>query len=154
MPMLGTIIIIIIVVIIIIIDPCRPTSAASNKSPLNQEHEGNLLTSALEEYHEARTLRSQLKAQLIQAIPHCYISELADPDLGYAKVTPREILQHIIANHGEITQQDLTLNLNARKPPGTQTPSLTPYLPTALGAANSPPKATIPSPTWRTFEPS
>jgi hypothetical protein len=64
----------------------------------------------LEVYTEARALRTQIKAQLLQAIPVIYREAIADPDTGYAEVTPAELLTHIMDSYGEITQLELDQN--------------------------------------------
>lgn len=88
--------------------PAIPTYSANaaTRGRQRDQYERNL-----RDYDEARALRNQLKSQLIRAIPEAHRDVLADPDLGYANVTPFDILHHMIETYGEISEQDLQHNL-------------------------------------------
>ena len=66
---------------------------------------------AMDKYNEAKALQKHFKAQMLQAIPKIYISELEDASIGYANVTPAAVLAHIMAEYGVITPKDLAANL-------------------------------------------
>lgn len=71
----------------------------------------------LEIYHNARGVLTQLKQLILQAIPLTYIAELEDEAMGYANVSPQQILAHMVTNYGRITAKDLETNLQQIKRP-------------------------------------
>jgi hypothetical protein len=76
----------------------------------------------VEVYNTWRDLSNQLKKQIIEAVPSIYLSELEDPTLGFATVTPRAILTHLVTNYGQISHKDLEENhtqLQAKWDPDT-----------------------------------
>jgi hypothetical protein len=86
--------------------------AAAARDGLKDEYK-----EAMDEYNEARALQKHLKAQMIQAIPKIYISELEDAAIGYANVTPAAMLAHLMTEFGVITPKDLAANLENIKRP-------------------------------------
>ena len=62
-------------------------------------------------YLEHRDLNNQIKKLILCAVPHTYLSELADPDLGFSTVSPQQMMAHLVANYGKITHKDLIDNL-------------------------------------------
>jgi hypothetical protein len=68
-------------------------------------------------YEEATALHNQLKAQLLQAIPTCYRAALSKRTIGYANVTPKELLSHMLKRYGKITPLALRENLKALEAP-------------------------------------
>jgi hypothetical protein len=69
------------------------------------------------EYEEYRELFNLTKSQMIQAVPRIYTEELADPQLGYATVSPADILAHLLANYGDIQDSDRVENHKLLKTP-------------------------------------
>lgn len=61
----------------------------------------------LREYHAMET---QLKAQIIAAVSSEFLTALEDPDLGFGKITAKQMLQHLIDEYGSITADDITAN--------------------------------------------
>jgi hypothetical protein len=68
--------------------------------------------SALEIYNNAHSLEKQLKNQIIKAVPRLFIGEFEHPAHGYALVTTRDLLTHLMTHYGRLTAEDLTDNLN------------------------------------------
>jgi hypothetical protein len=68
-------------------------------------------------YMESRDLANQVKRAILQAVPHTYLCELSDPDLGFSNVSPQQMLDHLIQNYGQITHNDLRENLELLKKP-------------------------------------
>jgi hypothetical protein len=95
--------------------PEIPFYSGSSRSTRDRQHAQYKLD--LKEYEEAQTLRNPLKGLLIQATPESYREVLADTTIGYANVTPKDILQHMMDNYGEITEQDLQHNYETLKAP-------------------------------------
>jgi hypothetical protein len=67
---------------------------------------------ALQVYNTAHSLEKQLKNQIIKAVPRLFIGELEHPAHGYALVTTRELLTHLMSNYGKLNADDLQDNLN------------------------------------------
>jgi hypothetical protein len=97
--------------------PTKPAIPSYSSRDSKRDKQRARYKSELQEYQDARALRNQLKAQLIQAIPSSYRAVLAHPVLGYANVTPRAILTHMLDRYGRITEQDLQRNLKALETP-------------------------------------
>jgi hypothetical protein len=97
--------------------PTAPEIPAYSSTNAIRERQLSQYRKDIKEYEAAQALRNQLKALLLRAIPESYREVLADPDLGYVNVTPQDILQHMIKNYGQITEQDLSHNLKALETP-------------------------------------
>ena len=63
-------------------------------------------------YDTSIQVRNKLKLQILVAVPDAYTNALADPLVGYAAVTPAQLLAHLTATYGTITAEDLTANEN------------------------------------------
>jgi hypothetical protein len=59
--------------------------------------------------------RKDLKDQLIKAIPPQFISSLKSPTTGFASISPKDILEYLVENYGNITAKDLRDNLKTIK---------------------------------------
>jgi hypothetical protein len=57
------------------------------------------------------TTEAALKKQLIAAIPGTYINQLKHQVLGFANVTPLQILQHLQQTYGTLTVDELSSNI-------------------------------------------
>ena len=66
----------------------------------------------LQVYNTAHSLEKQLKNQIIKAVPRLFIGKLEHPAHGYALVTTRELLTHLMSNYGKLNAEDLQDNLN------------------------------------------
>ena len=62
-------------------------------------------------YATTTQVTTDLRSQLIAAINNDYIEVLKNELLGYAEVTPAQILAHITASHGTITTDHLDQNM-------------------------------------------
>ena len=91
--------------------PDKPNVPRYAEGVAQRERQKAEYIQALEEYHDARDVQNQLKAQLMQAIPDTYREALADMDLGYSEVTAMDLLDHIVDTYGTITTIDLEANL-------------------------------------------
>ena len=58
-----------------------------------------------------------LKQQILSAIDTSYITRLKDAEVGYAAVTAKQILQHLITKYGTITFEDLAKNTEVLNEP-------------------------------------
>jgi hypothetical protein len=56
------------------------------------------------------SVREELKKQLLNALPNCYLSILEDPIFGYADVTYPTMLSHLQTEYAQITNEDIELN--------------------------------------------
>jgi phytoene dehydrogenase-like protein len=70
-----------------------------------------------EKYNEYVELSTQIKAQMIQAVPPLYLEQLNDEQVGFTNGTPQHIMEHLMATFGEITEIDLENNLQDIKAP-------------------------------------
>jgi hypothetical protein len=95
--------------------PAPPNYAEANQVAIAELKDG--YASAKENYKEAQALYNLLKAQLIQAVPEIYISILADPTLGYANVSPQNMLTHLVTRYAKITAKELQANLEHLQAP-------------------------------------
>jgi hypothetical protein len=68
-------------------------------------------------YEEYQDLSNHTKAMLLQAIPKAYTEALAHAHLGYANVTLKAIMAHLLSKYGDITERDLVDNTNHLKTP-------------------------------------
>lgn len=64
-----------------------------------------------------RDLSNHIKKLLLDAVPLDYLDELAHPDFGFSNVTPKQMLDHLVATYGGITPKDLQDNLQQIKAP-------------------------------------
>lgn len=78
----------------------------ANRDRQKEEHR-----EAVDAYNDKRNLQNQLQKLMIQAIPKVYIATLAHRTLGFANVTPGELLNHLLITYGTIAPQDLEDNL-------------------------------------------
>jgi hypothetical protein len=72
---------------------------------------------AMDTYKETKELYNHLKALLIQAVPEIYISILSDHVLGYANVSPQQLLAHLVDTYGKLTAKELQANLQRLQAP-------------------------------------
>jgi hypothetical protein len=66
-------------------------------------------------------MESRLKQQLLAAIENTYITALEDAEVGFAMVTSKQILQHVITEYGIITLDELAENLEKLNEPWDST---------------------------------
>ena len=78
----------------------------------NRLHKASLVT--FRTYHD---MDKALRNQLIAATPECYIEALSSPTLGFAGVTCLQLLTHLWATYGQITQAELDENEARMKAP-------------------------------------
>ena len=61
------------------------------------------------EYKTCKLLKVELRKQIIAAVSKLYLP-LDDPLFGYNKITPAQMLQHLIAMYGQMTPDELEAN--------------------------------------------
>ena len=97
--------------------PDKPDVPVYANGVAQRERQKTEYQQELEAYHDARNMQSQLKAQLMLAIPDTYREALADIDHGYADVTAMDLLEHVVDTYGTITTIDLEANLQQLETP-------------------------------------
>ena len=95
--------------------PEKPDIPVYAGTAANRDQQKEGYKESLDAYNEARHLQNQLRKLMIQAIPKIYIAELAHIQLGYADVTPKAMLDHLLTTYGTITQKHLEENLKKIK---------------------------------------
>jgi hypothetical protein len=65
---------------------------------------------AMKLYEEAEAVRETLKQQIMQAVPHHFLEEKNDPNVGFTNETPKSLVQYMVTAYGEITMHALYLN--------------------------------------------
>jgi hypothetical protein len=68
-------------------------------------------------YTTHRDLSTHIKQLILTAVPKIYLDALSHPDFGYANVSPRQLLTHLVTTCGQITTMDLRDNLQRIKSP-------------------------------------
>jgi hypothetical protein len=91
--------------------PVPPPLPVLVGNTIQREQQRLQLKEATDLYNDARQLQTQLRHQLVQAVPPVYIAKLKQGDLGLANVTPKEILEHLDVTYGTIQPRDLASNL-------------------------------------------
>jgi hypothetical protein len=79
-------------------------------------------TELMRQWKECRNVDAALKKQLINSVDEIYIQSLRNRMNGYANVTARTMLDHLIQHYGRMQPQDMTANiemLNRRWDPST-----------------------------------
>jgi hypothetical protein len=61
------------------------------------------------DYKTCKQLKVELRKQLIAAVPKLYLPP-DDPLFGYNKITPAQMLQHLVATYGHMTPDELEAN--------------------------------------------
>jgi hypothetical protein len=86
--------------------PAHPAGATGPQmTESNRRHDFALTT-----YVEFAAMRDHLKGQLIAAVDDTYIQILSDEIFGFANVTPRDIMIHLMVTYGVRTIEDLESN--------------------------------------------
>ena len=62
-------------------------------------------------------MESKLKQQLLASIENTFITALEDAEVGFAMVTSKQILQHVITEYGNITLDELAANIETLNEP-------------------------------------
>jgi hypothetical protein len=96
-------------------EPTKPAAIEFAATAVERERQKEAFRVEMEEYLAARRLKTQLRKQMIVAIPEIYIASLADETTGLANVHPRVILDHVIDEYGTIHPKDLEDNLTKLK---------------------------------------
>jgi hypothetical protein len=91
--------------------PVLPPPLVLAGNSLNREQQKQQHKQSTDQYNDARLLQTQLRNQIIQAVPPVYIAKLKNGELGLANITPKAILEHLTTNYGTIKPQDLANNL-------------------------------------------
>lgn len=74
-------------------------------------------TDALDDMTLYTNLRAALTAQILTAVNPSFLSALEDPDFGFGDVTPLAMLEHLRAEYGTMTPEELELNRAALSTP-------------------------------------
>lgn len=101
--------------------PFRPFIKPVATAPNDDDDDSTITT---EEYKEElrkirdyNAMESKLKQQLLAAIEPTFITALEDAEVGFAMVTSKQILQHIITEYGIITLDELAANVETLNEP-------------------------------------
>ena len=100
------------------IDPVHPgvqaphphAATGPQMTESNRRYDFDLTT-----YVEFAAMRDHLKGQLIAAVNDTYIQILSDELFGFANVTPRDIMIHLMVTYGVRTIEDLEANRDKLK---------------------------------------
>jgi hypothetical protein len=76
---------------------------------VSQQNQRNAIRDA---YSTFITVREALRSQIIAAIDNRYLDILSDVDLGFADVTPMDMLAHLKTSYGTLSMDDLEANRN------------------------------------------
>ena len=71
----------------------------------------------LRKIRDYNAMESKLKQQLLAAIEPTFITALEDAEVGFAMVTSKKILQHLITEYGTITLDELAANIDTLNEP-------------------------------------
>jgi hypothetical protein len=99
------------------IPPTLPTQPTYKGDATDRATQRDEYKEAVDIFHEYVRLEAALQQQILQAVPPVYLSELADPILGFAEVTPVQMVTHLQSQYGTITPDDLAANLVKIKTP-------------------------------------
>jgi hypothetical protein len=69
-----------------------------------------LFAQNVDERRRCCLVSSELKKQILQALPHRCLQILEDDDFGFADASPLAMLQHLQATHGQVRPDDLENN--------------------------------------------
>jgi hypothetical protein len=69
----------------------------------------------IETWSLVHNIRKALTKQIINAVDDEFIEDLKDHNTGYANVTPLEMVEHLYADYGQLTAQDISENRNQLK---------------------------------------
>jgi len=86
-----------------------PTPIPGATGPIITEN-NRLHAAALIDHKLYKDTEATIKRMILAAVPITFIGELEDNELGFATVTPQEILQHLDTNYGKVTHADLSKN--------------------------------------------
>lgn len=86
-----------------------PEHAAGATGPQITETNRQFLADS-SEYQKYLVTRAALQQQILTAVPSTYTNSLKDDIVGFAEVTPLQILEHLDAAFGKITPNDLEEN--------------------------------------------
>ena len=76
-----------------------------------------IYANALDDVTLYNNLSAALTAQIISAINPSFLSVLEDPIFGFSDVTPRTMLEHLRAEYGTLTPEELETNRSALSEP-------------------------------------
>jgi hypothetical protein len=86
----------------------QPGATAAQITETNRAY-----AAALVQYTAYHNVEQQLKTMLLDAVPSTFTQLLEDQQFGYALVSTFTILNHLDANYGTVTTQDLANNLDS-----------------------------------------
>jgi hypothetical protein len=82
-----------------------PLATAAIISQTVREHDESLRL-----WHQYNNVNAGLKQQLISSISNIYICTLQDRHTGFANVSTRELIKHLLCAYGNVTPTDLAEN--------------------------------------------
>jgi hypothetical protein len=82
-----------------------PAATSAQITETNRQYAADLY-----EHTRVLTIAEELKKQLLQAVHARYLRALADPDFGFADVSPAALLAHLKTTYGVITREELETN--------------------------------------------
>jgi hypothetical protein len=89
----------------------QPKVPTLNKAADKRDQQMQQYREQLDAYEKAEELQDQLRALILQAVPHTYIGTLKDNQTGFGNVTPKQLLDHLMKFYGTIQATDLQNNL-------------------------------------------
>ena len=87
---------------------CPQIPAGTNQ--LAQENIISQWKNDFENWKLEKDVREALKNQILEAFNDKYLEDLKDPNIGYAAVTPLEMIEHLYQEYGVMTAQDILDN--------------------------------------------
>lgn len=64
----------------------------------------------LRELRDWNAMESKLKQQLLRAVEHTFLTTLEDAEVGFATVSSKQIMAHLVSEYGLVTLEDLYAN--------------------------------------------
>lgn len=96
--------------------PAQPVIAAvATNAAIARAKEEWLL--AQTDYNAFTNAKSVLKQQILNAVPHNFVSSLKHELTGFSTVTPRQLVAHLETTYGNVTRSHLDANLVALETP-------------------------------------
>jgi hypothetical protein len=71
-----------------------------------------LFNQTIDDHRLYERVKAELKQQILKAVNSIYLQVLEDIDYGFAEVSPRKMLTHLVNTYGQVTPEDLERNRN------------------------------------------
>lgn len=102
--------------------PFKPFTKPAPKAPEDASDDDSTISEdaykeELRKLRDYNAMESKLKQQLLAAVENTFITALEDAEVGFAMVTSKQILQHLITEYGNITLDELANNMEKLNEP-------------------------------------